>query len=209
MAPRAIRTTRRLRLPRERIGAHLEFHDLGGRAFAAFHVEGRAVASVRPDAAALPASIGIVDAAVKSLGPEAHRIGDDHVDHLAVLERDQRVVLVAGGERHVLAEAKRVVLIDPGVVGRLATAVISDAAELRSRQWIERPAFGAMLAGRVRAVERAFALAAVERPEMPAGERGPRAASTVDVATARRVTRPRARVDFRERRFRPVRPGVD
>ena len=100
-------------------------------------------------------------------------------------------------------------LIDPGVVGRLATAVISDAAELRSRQWIERPAFGAMLAGRVRAVERAFALAAVERPEMPAGERGPRDALTVDVATARRVTRQRDLVDFRERRFRRVRAGID
>src|SRR5262249_36493767 len=125
----------------------------------------------------------------EALGPEAHRIGHDHVDHLAVHERDQRVVLVAGRNGHVLAEAKRVVLVDPGIVGRLAAAVFGDAAELRPGKRIERPALGAVLAGRIRAVERAFALAAVEGAEMSAGERRPCDALAVDVAAAWREAR--------------------
>src|SRR5262249_20263938 len=155
-------------LSRERVGPHLELHDLGCIPLAAFHVEGRAVAGVRPHAAALPAAVGIIDPAIEALGPEAHRIGDDHVDHLAVLERDQPVVLIAGRNRPVLAGPERVVLVDPGVVRRLAAAVVGHAAELRAGQPIERPALGAVLAGCVRTIERALALAAVEGAEMAA-----------------------------------------
>jgi len=58
-------------------------------------------------------------------------------------------------------------LIDPGVVRRLAAAVVGHAAELRAGQTIQRPALGAVLAGRVRAIERALALAPVEAPRCP------------------------------------------
>src|SRR5215470_4365762 len=103
-------------------------------------MEWRAIAGAGPDAAAFPAAVRIVDAAVKGLGIEAHRIRHDHVDHLAVLERDQRLVLVAGRERGVLAETQRVVLVDPGVVARFRRAGARIANKLRSRERIERPA---------------------------------------------------------------------
>src|SRR5436189_36584 len=82
------------------------------------------------------------------------------------------------------------------VEGRVAAAVVGDAAELRSRQRIERPALGAVLAGCGRAVEWALALAAVEGAEMSARERGPYDALAVDVAAARRIARQRHFVDF-------------
>src|SRR6185437_2705200 len=133
----------------------------------------RAVAARRPDAARLPAAIRIVDAAVHPLGVEAHRIGHAHHHPFAVDQRKQRVVLVAGRDRHVLAEAERVVLIDPGVVARLG-AVLADAGKARTRILIETPAFGTGVTGRGgRAVERAFALAAIELAEMARAERHP------------------------------------
>src|SRR5262249_34832411 len=118
-------------------------------------------------------------------------------------------VLVAGRDRHVLAEAERVVLIDPGVVRRLAAAVIGYAAKLRAGQTIECPALGAVLAGRGRAVERAFAFAPVEGAEMAARERRPGDALAVDVAAARRVARQRHFVDLGERGLGWVRARID
>src|SRR4030095_8896195 len=96
----------------------------------AFAVEWRAVARARPHAAALPAAVGIIDAGGDALGEEAHRGRHHEVNHLAVLERDDRLVLVPGRERHVLAEAKRVVLVDPGVVARFGRAGCGVAGEL-------------------------------------------------------------------------------
>src|SRR4051812_10083251 len=101
---------------RERIRAQLKLYELRRLALAAFAMEWRAVAGARPHATAFPAAIRVVDTAVDQLGEEAHGIGHDEVDHLAVLERDDRLVLIAGGKRNVLAEAQRVMLIDPGVV---------------------------------------------------------------------------------------------
>src|SRR5262245_25482150 len=135
-----------VRLLRERIGPHLELHNLRPLAFAAFVMERRAVAGGRPNAAALPAGVRVVDAAVHGLGIETHRIGHDEIDHLAVLERDDRLVLVAGGERHVLAEAERVVLVDPGVIARLRRAAASVATKRGAWERIERPAFRTMAA---------------------------------------------------------------
>src|SRR5215467_10586056 len=94
-----------LRSMRQRIGTQLQLHELRHVALAdAFAMERRAVAGAGPHAAALPAAVGIIDAAVDELGEEAHRVWHHEVDHLAVLERDERLVLVAGRERHVLAE---------------------------------------------------------------------------------------------------------
>ena len=128
---------------------------------------------VRPQAAALPAGVRIVDAAIEALGIEAHRVGDAQHDHLAVLERDKAVVEVGGGHRNVLAEPERVVLIDPGVVARLG-AVVADAFEAGARILVERPALGAVIAGRLRSVERTLALAPVEAAEMAARRATPR-----------------------------------
>ena len=86
----------------------------------------RAVAAGRPHSATLPAAVGIIDAPIHALGEEAHGIRNHQVDHLAVFEGDQRIVLVAGRERHILAEPERVVLIDPGVVARLTGARLNE-----------------------------------------------------------------------------------
>src|SRR3954452_11221144 len=130
----------------ERIGAKLQLHKLGGLALATFAVERRAVAGACPHAATFPAAVRIVDAAVDQLGEEALRIGHDEVDHFAVLEGDDRFVLVAGGVRNILAEAERVVLVDPGVVAGFRRTRAGIVGKLRSRERIERPALWAVLA---------------------------------------------------------------
>ena len=74
-------------------------------------------------------------------------------------------------------------LIHPAVIARLR-AVVADAFEAGTRVLVERPAFGAVIAGRLRSVERTFALAAIERPEVTARERHPDHAFRIDVAAA-------------------------
>src|SRR5262245_38499269 len=204
LASRAGNTSQLLRrgLLRQRIRPHLELHQLRHVALAdAFAVERRAVAGAAPDAAAFPAGVRVVDAAVERLGVEAHRIRHDDVDHLAVLERDQRLVLVAGRERGVLAETQRVMLVDPGVVARFRRAGARIANQLRARERIERPALGAMLAvAHGRPVED-LALAAVERGHVAAGERDPHHVLSVDIHAARAIARSRDFVDLSERRL--------
>src|SRR5580704_11017350 len=158
---------RSLYLPRKRVGADLEFAELRQGALAGFAMERRPVAVRAPQRATLPAGIRIVDAAIDPLGEEAERIGNPHVDPLAVHQRHQRLVGVAGCQRHVVAEAGGVLLIDPGVVARLRAAVFGDVAELRAGERRQGPTFRTQLAfGGLRAVERALALAAVERAEV-------------------------------------------
>src|SRR5262249_4745537 len=150
----------------------LELDDLWRRSLAGFTMERRAVAIGRPQAAALPAGIRIVNAAINPLGEEAERIRDAHVDPLAVHQRHQRLVGVAGRERHVVAKAERVLLVDPGVIARLGAAAFGDVAELRARERRQRPTFRTHLAfSGLRAVEWAFALAAVEGAEVTARQR--------------------------------------
>src|SRR4029450_7104573 len=91
--------------PRQRIGPDLELYHLRQRALAALDVERRALAVGRPDATALPARVRIVDASVHSLGVEAERVGDAHVDPLAIDEHQDRLVGVAGRHWRVGAEA--------------------------------------------------------------------------------------------------------
>src|SRR5262249_31549439 len=150
------------------------------RALAAFHQPWRAVAVGAPQPAAFPAGIRIVDAAVESLGVEAHRIRDADRDHLPVLERHEAVAQVRGRHRDVLAEPERVVLVDPGVVARLDARGLT--LEARTRIAIERPALRAVVAGRVRAVERALALAAIEAHQTAVRGRAPDDAILVNVA---------------------------
>src|SRR5260370_33070144 len=93
---------RRVCSPRQRIRPHLEMHHLGRVLLAALDAEPGAVAGVRPHAAAFPAGVGVVDAAVKAPGPEAHRTRDGHVARLAVHPRRQRALLVARCKWHLL-----------------------------------------------------------------------------------------------------------
>src|SRR5688572_31281135 len=118
-----------------------------------------AVAVGGPEPATLPAHLRIVDAPVEAFGVVAHRIRHAQRDHAAVGVGDETVVQVAGGHRYVVAEAERVVLVDPRVVARLG-AVLADAAEARAGILVERPSLGAVTAGGIRPVERRLALAA-------------------------------------------------
>src|SRR4051812_26159987 len=109
------------------------------RALAAFHQPRRAVAVGAPQATAFPTSVRIVNTAIESLGIEAHRVGNAQHHHLAVLERDKAVIEIGGRNWHVVAEAERVVLIDPGVIARLRAA-IGKAVETGPRIFVEGPA---------------------------------------------------------------------
>src|ERR1700685_3076475 len=174
----------------------------------AFLVPGHAVAARGPQAAAFPADLWIVDAAVEALGVEAGRVGHFHGDHLAVGKGDQAVVEIAGRDRDVVAQPERVVLVDPGVIARLGRG-IADAFEARARIFVESPAFRTMIAGGVGPVERAFAFAAIEAAEMAAGQRYPDHAFTVDVAAARAEAGCCDIVDFRKRRLRRIGAGIE
>ena len=85
---------------RGRIGPNLELDDLRQCSIAGLAVEWHAVAIGRSDGAALPAGIRVIDAAIDVLGEEAKPIRHSHV----------------------VAKARRVELIDPGVVARLGAA---------------------------------------------------------------------------------------
>src|SRR5262245_46136597 len=66
--------------------------------------------------------------------------------------------------RRVLAKPHRVVLVHPGVVARLGAPVLKP---LEGRSWVlvGGKAFGTVVAGRARPVERTFAFAPVEADE--------------------------------------------
>src|SRR6185436_7359713 len=188
---------------RQRVRADLEVHDDGLLALPALHEPWRAVAARGPEATALPAGRRVVDAPVEALGVEAERVRDAQHDHLSVLECDQAVVEVAGRHRHVLAEAERVVLVDPGVVARLG-AVLADALEARSGILIEAPAFGTVITGGLRTVERSLALAPVEAADVARAHRGPHDALLVDVGPANAEVRLRYVVDLGQRGRRRI-----
>src|SRR6202023_3446866 len=150
---------------RQRIGPKLDVHGTRPCALAAFFEPRRAVAVRAPQPAAFPAGVRIVDTPIEALGVEAERIGNPDCDHLAVLQRHEAVTEIGGGHRYVLAKSERVVLVDPGVIARLG-AVLADTFEARAGILIDRPAFRTMIAGGVRPIERAFALAAVKAAEV-------------------------------------------
>src|SRR5258706_2796202 len=100
-----------------------------------------------PQALALPAGIGIIDAAIDVFREEAHRIGHGDADELAVDQREDPAVEIAHGDGHVFAKAEGVELVDPGVIARLGTAGVLDVAHLWTRNRIEFPALGTIRAG--------------------------------------------------------------
>src|SRR4029077_18520075 len=70
-------------------------------------------------------------------------------------------------------------------------AVLTDALEARTGILVERPTLRTVVAGRLGAVERGLALAAVEAADVAARERHPHDALAVDVAAARAEARHR------------------
>src|SRR5207302_11223911 len=90
---------------RQRVGAELEVVDLGLGALAAFHVERRAAAGGGPDPPALPAGGGIIDPPVHALDVDAERVGHAQGHKLAVDQCQEPFCTVAGGDRHIGAEA--------------------------------------------------------------------------------------------------------
>src|SRR2546428_13788520 len=172
----------------QRIRSHLELHELAGGPFATFHVEWRPRGDGRVEALALPATVRIVYAAAQPFRVVAHGVRDGQRHELAVPQTQQSLGQVAGRQRHVLACAKRVEAIDEVIVRRIGAAVLHRSLVVRTREWIERPAFRTVLSRRGgRAVERALALAAIEAGEMSAREHRPDDAFAVDVQAARCV----------------------
>src|SRR5215469_5953071 len=182
---------------RQRIGANLNVHCERARALAKLVEPGRAVAAGTPQAPAFPAGIRIVDAPVQTLGVETHGIWDAQHHHLPVLEADEPVLEVGGGDRNVLAEPQRIVLVDPSVVARLGAGVLK-TFEARPRILVEREAFGAMAAGRIRPVERTLALAPVEADQSAIRARAPHHPVLVDVAAAQADALLRNRIELAE-----------
>src|SRR6185312_7934084 len=172
----------------ERVGPHLNLYGQRLCTFAAFLEPGRAVTGRRPKAAAFPATVRIVDAAVQALGIEAHRVWNTQHHHLAVLQRNEAVVEVGRRDWNIVSKSKRVVLIDPGVIARLG-AVITDPIKAGSRIFVESPAFWTMVAGCLRTVERALAFPPIEAREMTARQRGPNHPIAVNVAAANAKSR--------------------
>src|SRR5262249_2293141 len=163
----------------QRIGAQLEVHDQrarqglarrsGARRVDAFDVHGRAVAGRHPQPPALPPGLRIVDAAVDALGEEAHRIRHAQLNDLSVGQGGQRIRKMAGADRDVPAQAEDVVLVDPGVVRALGSAL--PAGERWPGNRIERPALGTQGSfRRAWPIQRSLALAAIEARDVSARE---------------------------------------
>src|ERR1700756_4157229 len=119
-------------LMRERVGAKLEMYDLASGSFAAFRVKRSSSAVSSPQAFSLPTSVLIVDSAVHSFRVKSHGIRDPKHNKLPAVgqQRKQRVIPIAGGDRHILAEPKRVELIHPAVVASLGAPWVGDALQL-------------------------------------------------------------------------------
>src|SRR5206468_4986072 len=114
---------------------------------AALDQPGSAVTIRGPQAASFPPGVRVIDTAVEALGVEAQGIGHAERYHAAILQRDQTVVEISGRHGDILAEAERVVLVDPTVVARLR-AVFADALATRSGTLIETPAHRPATPGR-------------------------------------------------------------
>src|SRR4029453_19573931 len=74
---------------RQWAGAKLKPDDLARRALAGFHVKRRTGADGRPERAAFPAAVGIVNPAVEPLRVEAERIGDAQDEPGPIFQNEQ------------------------------------------------------------------------------------------------------------------------
>src|SRR5258707_8282441 len=150
----------------QRIRAYLDMHCAWLRTLAALHHPWHAVATRAPKSPALPSSIWIVNAPVEALSEEAERVRDAQHHHLPVLESDETVIEVGSRDRDILAKADRVVMIDPRIVARLGAGGF-EALQTGARIFVVSKAFRAVIAGRVRPIQRILAFAAVETDQTP------------------------------------------
>src|SRR5687768_7372439 len=95
-------------LPGQWVRPHLELVHLRQRALTALEVPRRAVRRRRPETASLPTRPRIVDAPVDLLHEEADWIRNARDRPAAVLQHQQRVGEIAGGDGHVLPCAERI-----------------------------------------------------------------------------------------------------
>src|SRR5258705_13968406 len=154
---------------------------------------GRAFGIGREEALTLPTRIGVVDAPIHALGVIAHRVGNAHDDPFPVHQSLQRVGLTGRRDRYVLAEAQRILLVDPHRVRRFggcAYRALGKVFELWAWQWIEMPAFRAniLCVSRNWAVQLALAHPAIEARRVAAREREPDDAIACDAHAARTET---------------------
>ena len=105
-------------LPRQRIRPNLEVHDLAFSALSAFDMPHEVGTVIRPEPAAFPAGVRIVDAPVHTARIESEGIRNAQLDPLICLriERQHRVGIGSGGERSIFSESRYVVLIHPIVI---------------------------------------------------------------------------------------------
>src|SRR5262245_8847657 len=157
---------------RQRIGPHLNVYSARLGAFTAFLQPRRAVPVRGPQPAALPAGVRIIDPPVQAFGKKAQRVWDAQHDHLPVLERGETIIEVGSRDRNVLAKSHSIVLVHPSVVTRLRASVL-EALESRARVLVGGKAFGTVVAGGGRPVERTLALAPVEADESAVRARPP------------------------------------
>src|SRR5882672_1376467 len=162
-------------------------HHLTGLALAAFDMRRRPARIGGEYALAFPTGTGVVDSAVHAFGEIAHRIGHAHRHPLLIHEREQRIGIVAGGNGNVLAEAKRVELIDPVIIWRFGAAALHrHALKLRAWDRVQLPALRAGFARRRnRSIQRTLAELTVKARHLAAGERGPDDTFAVDIHAAR------------------------
>ena len=138
---------------------------------------------------------------------KARRIGDAKRDELAVDQRQQAFIGIAGRDRHVSTEAQHVEFVDPGVIRGLGAAgAVTFSNRGPGNGWsVHLPGNADPSLG---PVQRPLALAPVEAREMTARQRRPDDAVAVDVHAARQTARGRRLIDLRGRGGRRVRSGI-
>src|SRR5260370_29936026 len=120
---------------RERVRAKVEGSDLARRSFTTFRVKRRSSAVGSPHAFSRATSLRIVDPAVHPFRVESHGIRDTKHNKLPAVRqhRKQRVISVAGSNRHVLPQSQSVELIHPIVITGLGASWICNSLQLRPR----------------------------------------------------------------------------
>src|SRR5260370_11734958 len=100
----------------QRVRAKLEMQTLARRPFPALNVKRRSSRVGRPQPFAFPSRLWIVNPPIQSFSKESDGIRHSQHHPLAVLQRQQRILAIAGRDWHVLAQAKCFELIHPIVL---------------------------------------------------------------------------------------------
>src|SRR5450759_3968411 len=139
---------------RQRIWPHLNLEYFGISILAAFAMEICTGARCGPYSATFPTSLGVVNSAVGVLGKEAQGIRHTHAHKPAIDHGQQCFATIGRGNRHIGPQAQGVVAIHPNIVGMICAARFIKPLELRAGEFVQLPAFCALLAfGRRRPVQ--------------------------------------------------------